>query len=132
VPVFIKPSKEKSSRELSSASLDKGTVVFSVKNTGNVHFTIPAIKLSSDQNKLASTTKLPQVLANEPFKKEIASGLLLAGAARAYSIKIPLEVCNQIEKIDIIIPSNNTQNINIDIDKSELKSSLIIDHAQCQ
>lgn len=110
VSVFISPHQIKKEGVINNIALNKGVVSFNIKNSGNVHISIPAIHLG----------------AGELFSKDMAGGTILAGSTRTFSAPIPAEICNKIEVMDMAMQSYDATN------KLELKGSLKVDHTQCQ
>jgi len=108
VPLFIKPAKEVLDGELIAAELEQGTLHSTLKNTGNVHFRINKVQLNG---KDASGAEI--------FEREINGWYLLAGMSRTYSEEIPLQICQQLQEVEIKIltdQNNFERTIHVDSD----------------
>jgi len=100
MPIFIKPLKPRESCVFDSIEMSKGAVKAIVKNTGNVHVKLRAVKFSG---KAADGKEL--------FSKEVAGWYILNGLSNAYEAAVPKEICGKLATIEV---NAQTENINID------------------
>lgn len=108
VPVMAKPSKEEPKGEINKLELSGSKLNVIIKNNGNVHFIINAIK-AKGLNKSGE----------EIFSKEVAGWYLLHGISRSFIIEIPPDVCKNAAKIDLdVITDRFTMNGKVDVDKA--------------
>lgn len=106
VPIFVKPLKEEARGEIEKITLSKGELNIIVNNTGNTHFIINSITLKG---------KTPR--EEERLSRELSGWYLLSGVSRLYTTSIPVEVCNDLKKIDIQVKTDKfTLEGKLDID----------------
>jgi fimbrial chaperone protein len=106
VPIFVKPLKEEPQGEIENLALAAGKLTMVVKNTGNEHFIINSISITS----------------GELFATELQGWYLLTGASRAYSVTIPPEICNKLSQVNVAIKT----------DKLGLQRSAAVNQSMCQ
>ncbi len=87
VPLFIAPLKAEIGGAITDAKLAKGEIQLTVKNSGNQHFRFEAI-----------TAKVANVALGE-----VSGWYLLAGAQRAYTIKLDKDACAKTAKLEIAL-----------------------------
>jgi fimbrial chaperone protein len=90
IPIFVSPEKANTVASIDPVSMDKGTLAFDVRNSGNVHFALEGVKLTG-------------VGANGEslFDRQLEGWYVLAGSPRTYSVEIPAETCSKLKKIVI-------------------------------
>jgi fimbrial chaperone protein len=99
MPIFVKPLRPQESYVLDRIEMSKGAVKAIVKNTGNVHVKLSAVKFSG---KTAGGKEL--------YSKEVAGWYILHGLSLPYEAAVPKELCRQLATIDV---SAQTENGNI-------------------
>ena len=87
VPLFIAPLKAEIGGAITDAKLAKGEIQLTVKNSGNRHFRFEAV-----------TAKAAGVALGE-----VSGWYLLAGAQRAYAIKLDKDACAKVAKLEIAL-----------------------------
>ena len=90
MPVFVQPLKPQESCVFDQIEMSKGAVKAIVKNTGNVHVKLRAVKFSG---KAADGKEL--------FSKEVAGWYILNGLSFSYEAAVPKEICGQLAKIEV-------------------------------
>jgi fimbrial chaperone protein len=100
MPIFVKPLKPEESYIIDRIEMSKGVVKATVRNTGNVHVKLRAVKFSG---KSADGTEI--------FSKEVAGWYILNGLSISYEAEIPKDVCGKIAQIDLNAQTE-TANIN--------------------
>jgi fimbrial chaperone protein len=111
VPVFVKPLKEEVRGEITGASLAKGSVTATLKNSGNIHFRIGTVTLKGTNSQGAET-----------FTTKLDGWYLLADAARNYTLAIPQGKCTETSLIEIVATTDA---------KLTLKRQLTVEKALC-
>jgi fimbrial chaperone protein len=99
IPIFVQPLKPQESYALDRIEMTQGTVKAIVKNTGNVHLKLRAVKFSG---KAAD--------GKEIFSKEVSGWYILNGLSLTYEADIPKDVCGKLATIDM---KAQTENANI-------------------
>ena len=100
MPIFVKPLKPQESYVLDKIEMSKGAVKAIVKNTGNVHVKLRAVKFSG---KAADGKEL--------FSKEVAGWYILNGLSFSYEAVVPKDICGKLATIEV---NAQTENVNID------------------
>ena len=90
IPIFVSPEKANADPAIDSVKLEKGTLGFEVRNSGNTHFSLEGVKLQG-------------VGANgeSVFDRQLEGWYVLAGSPRTYSVDIPAGTCSKLKKIVI-------------------------------
>jgi fimbrial chaperone protein len=99
MPIFVKPLKPQESYVIDKIEMSNGTVKAIVKNTGNVHIKLRAVKFSG------KTTD-----GKELFSKEVAGWYILNGLSFPYEAAVPKDTCGKLATIDV---SSQTESGNI-------------------
>jgi fimbrial chaperone protein len=107
VPIFVKPAKEEVRGEIEKMELMKGVLRVGVRNSGNVHFQIKSITVSS----------------GEALTKEISGWYLLAGAGREHTIELPAEACARQKRLDVVVKTDR---------QMELKGTVDVSASMCR
>lgn len=105
VPVFVKPAEEAPSGEIEKLEISKGVLRVVVRNTGNVHFTIGAIKATGTG-----------------VSKQAPGWYLLAGVSREHLIALPAQDCTRLKRLDVVVET----------DRLELRGALDVDASMCK
>ncbi|MGP8153690.1 MAG: molecular chaperone [Smithella sp.] len=90
MPIFVKPARPQESYAVDSLEMSKGAVKAIVKNTGNVHVKLNAVKFSG---KAADGKEL--------YSKEVAGWYVLQGLSFPYEAAVPKEVCGKLATIEV-------------------------------
>ncbi len=107
VPVFIAPVKTGVAAAVEGIELKKGRLSLSVKNTGNVHFIVRAVKVEGLDAQGATA-----------FQMEIAGWYVLEGREKTFSMEIPKENCQNINSLNIdVITDRLSMNKRHDVSK---------------
>jgi len=96
MPIFVNPLKPQESYVLDKIEMSKGAVKAIVKNTGNVHVKLRAVKFSG---KAADGKEL--------FSKEVAGWYILNGLSLPYQADVPKDICGKLAKIDVSAQTEN-------------------------
>jgi len=91
MPIFVKPLKPQESYVIDKIEMSNGAVKAIVKNTGNVHVKLRAVKFSG---KAADGKEL--------FSKEVAGWYILNALSIPYEAAVPKEICGKLTTIDVI------------------------------
>lgn len=110
VPVFVEPSKEDVSGEITGITMSDGVIKALVKNSGNVHFNIESVDFSGVSGG-----------GKEIYKKQESGWYLLSGVTRDYSSKIPREKCLDLSTVFVKVNS----------DRINFGSKLDVDESMC-
>lgn len=92
VPIFIKSLREENKWEIKKKSIEKGTFILEIENTGTQHFYVNYIKITGKNNDLSE---------KDVFSKEIKGWYILSGAKRIFKEKI--DDCDKIKNINFQI-----------------------------
>lgn len=98
VPVFVRPAQPRVAGAVSGLELGKSTVRAEVRNSGNAHFRIRQIQVSGVDAAGAST-----------FEQAVDGWYLLAGAARAYAIVLPADVCRKTARVRFAVKAEEVE-----------------------
>jgi len=110
IPIFLAPEKPGSDPRLEFAPVRGGVLSFSVRNGGNVHFTLQGVLVKG----LGQDGKAV-------FERRAEGWYVLAGGSRDYEIEIPREQCGKLKSLYV-----ETQ-----IDRKTLSEKLEISSAPC-
>ncbi len=90
VPIFVKPTRENVSGEISSLKLAGGKLDLAVRNSGNVHFQIESFDVKGKARD-----------GKEVFSKQISGWYLLSGISRLYTVAISPDDCRRLATIEV-------------------------------
>ncbi len=110
VPIFIGPSRPSPEGEIEKISLSKSKLNISLKNSGNVHFIIKAIKVSGKDDTLTDV-----------FNAEMAGWYLLSGNSREYTFEIEKESCLKIKNL----------HIDVETDRVSMGKDFVVSNEMC-
>ena len=90
IPVFIRPDTPKATVALSDLAVQGGKLLFTVKNTGNVHVRpeVIAVRVNDASSKTVHS-------------QEITGWYVLAGDVRKYVVELPKEACSALRSVDL-------------------------------
>lgn len=109
-PIFVSPAKAQDALELEGVSLTRGTLGFSVRNTGNRHQVVQAIQLKGEDGS-----------GKEVYAFTLADRYLLAGTNKPYSASISAELCLQMAALQVEVTT----------DKAKVTRKLDVTRAMC-
>jgi fimbrial chaperone protein len=95
VPIFIAPVKTEPRGDIEKVGFKQGELFLSVKNKGNVHFTIRAVKVEGIDASGATV-----------FQSELAGWYLLEGHSKTFSLEVQKESCLSINAIKIEVQTD--------------------------
>jgi len=90
MPIFVKPLKPQESYVIDKIEMSNGAVKAVLKNTGNAHVKLRAVKFSG---KAADGKEL--------FSKEVAGWYILNGLSIPYEAAVPKDICEKLATIDV-------------------------------
>ncbi len=90
IPIFLVPESKRPTEALEDLSVGDGKFLFSLKNTGNVHFLAQKVQVQALPEKGAAL-----------IDKELPTWYVLAGRLRAYFVDVPKAVCSSIRSFHI-------------------------------
>jgi len=90
MPIFVKPAKPHEIYVLDKIDMSQGTARTIVKNTGNVHIKLRAVKFSG---KAADGREL--------YSKEVAGWYILNGLSVPYEAAVPKDICGQLATMEV-------------------------------
>lgn len=90
IPIFLQPAKPRSAGAIDGLSLGTGHLRFLVRNDGNVHFVLRAVRI-----------KGVGAAGDDVFAREVEGWYLLPGGTRVYDVVIPDEVCSQLKGVTV-------------------------------
>lgn len=90
IPIFVAPTKGNAEASIDSVRVEKGTLGFDVRNSGNVHFALEGVKLRG----IGSN-------GETLFDRQLGGWYVLAGSPRTYSVEVPAADCSKLKKVVI-------------------------------
>ena len=96
IPIFLQPAKPRSAGAIDGLSVDNGHLRFLVRNDGNVHFVLRAVRI-----------KGVGAAGDAVFDREVEGWYVLPGGTRVYDLSIPAEVCSRVK--GVMVESETTQ-----------------------
>ncbi len=105
VPIFIPPLHTEPDGSIENPELAEGSLHMAVKNKGNVHFIIRAVRV---------TGNAPS--GEEVYSTETAGGYLHAGIAKKFAFDIPQDSCSRINRLRIQVETDRDLNLGKTID----------------
>jgi fimbrial chaperone protein len=90
IPIFVTPPKGYAQAVIEAPRVEKGTVVFGVRNSGNVHFGLQGVKLRGMGSK-----------GEALFERRLEGWYVLAGSPQTYKMKVPVESCSKLKRVVI-------------------------------
>jgi len=91
LPVFARPPKREAAAEIQDATVRKGILQFTLRNSGNIH-------LRTDDG-VAVVGRDAQ--GREVFTQRIESRYVLAGMAKTLSTAVPRDACTQLATLEL-------------------------------
>jgi len=96
IPIFLRPSRTETGAEISAARLENARLRFSVRNSGNVHFTLQTIRA------VATASSGDTVL-----DKQENGWYVLAGGTREYDWAMAPQDCARVRSLKIEARTDN-------------------------
>jgi fimbrial chaperone protein len=110
LPVFVEPEKKLKDRKIEKLQLADGSLMVTIKNSGNSHFVVSKIKAKGRDES-----------HTEVFTKEAGGWYVLAGATKTFAVDVPKEDCLKATEIKA----------EAEVEKDVIASSLKVDTNQC-
>jgi P pilus assembly chaperone PapD len=110
LPVYVEPPAPKAQASVDSLMLSKGTLRFTVKNSGNAHFRIKSLRVEG-------FGAGPQPV----FSKTTKGWYVLAGGSRNYELAVSGAGCSRANRLNLLVET----------DSGNLQSDLPIAAASC-
>jgi len=88
IPIFLQPSKPQSAGSIDRLSLDNGHLRFLVRNDGNVHFALRAVRI-----------KGVGAAGDALLDRQVEGWYVLPGGTREYDLTLPVGVCLQLKRV---------------------------------
>jgi fimbrial chaperone protein len=90
IPIFLQPANTVAEGRIQGLGVARGRLSFQVKNTGNVHFSVQAIRITGSG------------AAGEPvLQGELRGWYVLAGGTRIYEFEMPRAECAKIAALSL-------------------------------
>jgi fimbrial chaperone protein len=90
IPIFVRPAKPISMGTVEGMGLAKGSLTFTLKNTGNVHFLVQSVEVKAMDAAGANT-----------FEKSVEGWYVLSGGTRIWQLEIPKAACLKSKKLSV-------------------------------
>ena len=90
VPIFVSPGKVSEQGRIDAVRVADGKLLFDVKNSGNVHFSVHGVKVRG----LAES-------GSDVFERQLDGWYVLAGTPRSYELELPADVCSKVKSVVI-------------------------------
>jgi len=90
IPIFVRPAKPVSMGTVEGMGLAKGSLTFTLKNTGNVHFLVQSVEVKAMDAAGANT-----------FEKSVEGWYVLSGGTRIWQLEIPKAACLKSKKLSV-------------------------------
>lgn len=90
VPIFLAPAKPTAAGALGGLALTRGSLGFTLKNTGNVHFLVQSV-----------TVKATDAAGATTFEKVPEGWYVLAGGTRVWQLDLPKDACTKSKKVTV-------------------------------
>ncbi|MBI5408430.1 MAG: molecular chaperone [Nitrospirae bacterium] len=110
VPIFISPVDVEPKGSIEKAEVSDGNLDLVVKNEGNIHFIIKAIRIAGTDDS-----------GGEIYKTDLGGKYLLGGNSKDFRFQLPREECHKLKAL----------NIDIDTDRLSLGKKLDLDRKKC-
>ncbi len=93
IPIFQEPLLRRMSGQITSAAVKRGTVQFTILNSGNTH-------LGGDEIRIIGRTDAGRVIFSEPFR----GWYVPIDSTRAFSFHVPQDGCGDVRSVTIAPP----------------------------
>jgi fimbrial chaperone protein len=108
VPIFAKPVQENIAGAIAEAKIAGGSFAARIENQGNSHFRISTIALKG-------LSAAGEIL----FQEDINGWYLLSGSTRTITTPLSLEICQQLDVLDIQVNADRTNfNGQVDVEQT--------------
>jgi fimbrial chaperone protein len=95
VPIFLRPAKTAAASVIEGMALVKGSLSFTLKNTGNIHVLVQSVTVKATDAAGAST-----------FEKTPDGWYVLAGGTRVWKLDIPKDACTKAKKVTVEVQTS--------------------------
>jgi fimbrial chaperone protein len=95
VPIFQEPLVPRMSGKITTASAKRGTIQFTIANSGNTH-------LGGDEIRIIGRNDAGRVIFSEPFR----GWYVLTESKRTFSFRAPQDGCGDVRSVSIAPPSD--------------------------
>ena len=112
VPIFIPPIQPQVAGEIDSITLSNGTLDVVIRNAGNRHFSYREAAIVG-----------MDAAGGEKFTQKVRGRTLLAGSRQRFQVRIPLELCGQLNELALTLTTS---------EPPEIKHRLNVSRADCQ
>ena len=92
VPIFLRPAAVKAGGTVDGMALAKGSLSFTLKNSGNIHFLVQSVR-----------AKAVDAAGTGTFEKSPEGWYVLAGGTRIWQLDIPKDACAKSKKVTVEI-----------------------------
>lgn len=96
IPIFLQPAKLEAGGHIEALAIRHGQLSFQVKNVGNVHFVVQAVRISG------FTAAEEQV-----FERQLDGWYVLAGGRRIYQLELPEGDCTRIQMLAVEVDTQH-------------------------
>jgi fimbrial chaperone protein len=90
IPIFVRPAKPMATGTVGGMGLAKGSLAFTLKNTGNVHFLVQSVEV-----------KAVDLSGTNTFEKTVEGWYVLCGGTRIWQVEIPKAACLRSKKLSV-------------------------------
>lgn len=94
-PIFVAPQQPRDGLEMAAPQVEKGTLTFKVRNSGNRHQVVQGIDIKGHDGQGA-----------EVFALTLADRYLLTGTTKSYTASIPGDRCTRVSALSIILKTD--------------------------
>ncbi|MCA1829251.1 MAG: fimbria/pilus periplasmic chaperone [Myxococcales bacterium] len=98
IPVFVAPLKTLNDVKLSAIAVSPGKVAVDVRNAGNEHFRVDAVRLEAMAQGGAKM-----------FEKQAPGWYVLAGGHKKYELEVPREECSRVRRLIISVKTEREE-----------------------
>jgi fimbrial chaperone protein len=95
VPIFLRPAKAMAAGAVDGMTLTKGSLSFTLKNTGNIHFLVQSVKVQAMDAAGVST-----------FEKDLEGWYVLSSTTRVWQTGLPKDACAKSKKLTVAVQTS--------------------------
>ncbi len=97
IPIFIRPTSEKTTATLQGLTVRDGALRFTVANSGSVHFVPKKVQVRGVSGD-----------ATAVFERDVQSWYILAGGRREFSVPLPAPDCSRLASVVVDVEFGST------------------------